>query len=134
MPTASAAMQGRFHSDTFTADVVEVAKKLVPLSVHQWNKLSIEFPYLFNMRELSKVPLSVPVCAACCKREVQQETPCYKHPVRVAVCCVQQVFNKWVTLEDIVWISGAIRELCKCNIVPDLAKQVNPTLIAPASH
>ena len=50
------------------------------------------------------------------------------------MCCVQQVFNKWVTLEDIVWISGAIRELCKCNIVPDLAKQVNPTLIAPASH
>ena len=64
-------MQGRFDSDTFAADVVEVAKKLVPLTVTLWNKVSIKmlptpakFHYLFNMRELSKVLPSLPVLTA----------------------------------------------------------------------
>ena len=64
------AVQGRFDGETFAADVVEVAKKLVPLTVTLWNKVSIKmlptpakFHYLFNMRELSKVsPLSGPAC------------------------------------------------------------------------
>ena len=69
---AIAAVQGRFDSDTFTSDVVEVAKKLVPLTVTLWNKVSIKmlptpakFHYLFNMRELSKVLPALPVLPAC---------------------------------------------------------------------
>ena len=75
--TAAAAVQGRFDSDTFTADVVEVAKKLVPLTVTLWNKVSIKmlptpakFHYLFNMRELSKVLPCLPVLTACIRGRI----------------------------------------------------------------
>ena len=57
-------MQGRFDPDSFTPEVVDVAQKLVPLTVTLWNKVSAKmlptpakFHYLFNMRELSKVGL-----------------------------------------------------------------------------
>ncbi len=95
-------MQGRFDSDTFTADVVEVAKKLVPLTVTLWNKVSIKmlptpakFHYLFNMRELSKVLQYLPACAVCLQEglQVQQEIICYKRQGLAqwcAVCWVQQ--------------------------------------------
>ena len=60
---ASAAVQGRFDGNTFTADVVGVAKKLVPLTATLRNKLSLEwlpspakFHYLFNMVKVSQVP------------------------------------------------------------------------------
>ena len=45
-----------------------------------------------------------------------------------------QVFNKWVTLEDKPWMTGAIKELCTCNIVSNLAKQVSTMLLTPAGH
>lgn len=55
-------LQGRFDSDNFAQEVVDVAQKLVPLTVTLWNKVSAKmlptpakFHYLFNMRELSKV-------------------------------------------------------------------------------
>ena len=55
-------MQGRFDSDSFVQEVVDVSQKLVPLTVTLWNKVSAKmlptpakFHYLFNMRELSKV-------------------------------------------------------------------------------
>ena len=57
-------LQGRFDPDSFTPEVVDVAQKLVPLTVTLWNKVSAKmlptpakFHYLFNMRELSKVGL-----------------------------------------------------------------------------
>ena len=56
------ALQGRFDPDNFNQAVVDVAQKLVPLTVTLWNKVSAKmlptpakFHYLFNMRELSKV-------------------------------------------------------------------------------
>lgn len=55
-------LQGRFDSDTFSSEVVDVAAKLVPLTITLWNKVQAKmlptpakFHYLFNMRELSKV-------------------------------------------------------------------------------
>ena len=56
------AVQGRFDPDNFNQSVVDVAQKLVPMTVNLWNKVSAKmlptpakFHYLFNMRELSKV-------------------------------------------------------------------------------
>ena len=51
----------------------------------------------------------------------------------IAVCWVQQVFDRWVTLEDEAWLGGAIKELCPTNSVPDLAEQVSMMLTAPAT-
>lgn len=68
-------LQGRFDSDNFTQDVVDVAQKLVPLTVTLWNKVSAKmlptpakFHYLFNMRELSKVGTLSTQLRACSDR------------------------------------------------------------------
>ena len=62
------ALQGRFDPDNFNQAVVDVAQKLVPLTVTLWNKVSAKmlptpakFHYLFNMRELSKVYIAITV-------------------------------------------------------------------------
>lgn len=55
-------VQGRFDSETFSHEVVNVSQKLVPMTLSLWNKIQAKmlptptkFHYLFNMRELSKV-------------------------------------------------------------------------------
>ncbi|CAD7698753.1 unnamed protein product [Ostreobium quekettii] len=55
-------VEGRFDPSAFTDDVIQVAQKLVPMTVTLWNKVQTKmlptpakFHYLFNMRELSKV-------------------------------------------------------------------------------
>ena len=55
-------MQGRFDPDFYEKEVVDVAAKLVPMTIALWNKVQgkmlptpAKFHYLFNMRELSKV-------------------------------------------------------------------------------
>ena len=55
-------VQGRFDPDIYEKEVVDVAAKLVPMTIALWNKVQgkmlptpAKFHYLFNMRELSKV-------------------------------------------------------------------------------
>ncbi len=61
-------MQGRFDPDVYEKEVVDVAVKLVPMTIALWNKVQgkmlptpAKFHYLFNMRELSKVRWLVPI-------------------------------------------------------------------------
>ena len=56
--------QGRFNPVSFSAEVIEVASKLVPATITLWLRVAArmlptpaKFHYLFNMRELSKVAL-----------------------------------------------------------------------------
>ena len=60
-------MQGRFDPASFSAEVMEVASRLVPATVALWSRVAArmlptpaKFHYLFNMRELSKVALGLP--------------------------------------------------------------------------
>ena len=57
-----ALVAGRFCAEDFSQEVVELAQKLVPMTLDLWNKVQgkmlptpAKFHYLFNMRELSKV-------------------------------------------------------------------------------
>ena len=59
-------MQGRFDPASFSAEVMEVASKLVPATITLWSRVAArmlptpaKFHYLFNMRELSKVALGL---------------------------------------------------------------------------
>ena len=59
-------MQGRFDPASFSAEVMEVASRLVPATVTLWSRVAArmlptpaKFHYLFNMRELSKVALGL---------------------------------------------------------------------------
>ena len=57
-----ALVAGRFTKQQFSADVLELAERLVPMTISLWSRVQAKmlptpakFHYLFNMRELSKV-------------------------------------------------------------------------------
>lgn len=83
-------LQGRFDASQFGAEVVEVALRLVPATLALWNKVAAKmlptpakFHYLFNMRELSKVPplhfeefAGLPMKLAACWRVTSSQVVC----------------------------------------------------------
>lgn len=57
-----ALVEGRFTTELFDHDTIDLSSRLVPMTIALWNKVQVKmlptpakFHYLFNMRELSKV-------------------------------------------------------------------------------
>ncbi|KAK9865923.1 hypothetical protein WJX84_001850 [Apatococcus fuscideae] len=140
-------VKGRFDPDIYEKEVVDVAAKLVPMTIALWNKVQgkmlptpAKFHYLFNMRELSKVFQGVILASQDrFRRNSPLGTPLppfggnvttpqgYLLGLWMHEC--QRVFaDKMVSLEDKSWIDSAVKDLCKQNFQGDLLKQVDEPL------
>jgi len=139
-------VEGRFSADVFTPEVVEVASKLVPMTVTLWNKIQAKmlptpakFHYLFNMRELSKVFQGVILATRDRFSKVSKLDPLPAYGGNVTVPegyllalwiheCRRVFSDKLVNYEDKGWVDKTITDLCNANMPPELCKMVEEPL------
>lgn len=122
--------------------VVNVASKLVPMTITLWNKIQAKmlptpakFHYLFNMRELSKVFQGVILCSRdrFTKNSKLSPMPPYggncetpeSYLLALWIHECRRVFSdKLVNYEDKGWVDKTIADLCNQNFDAGLWKQV----------
>ncbi|KAL4452763.1 hypothetical protein ABPG75_008425, partial [Micractinium tetrahymenae] len=144
-------MAGRFDEATFSPEVVDLSRRLVPLTMTLWNRVQArllptpaKFHYLFNMRDLSKVFQGV-ILAQRDRFAKQGALPPPQggpKPFGGAVASpegyllglwvheCQRVFaDKLISQEDKAWVGGAILELAKQAFGPALVQQVSEPLL-----
>lgn len=128
----------------FSDEVVDVASKLVPMTIQLWNKIQAKmlptpakFHYLFNMRELSKVFQGVILCSRdrFAKNSKLSPMPEYggncegpeAYLLGLWIHECRRVFSdKLVSYEDKGWVDKTIADLCGQNFSTELWKQVWP--------
>eukprot|EP00798_Chlamydomonas_sp_ICE-L_P031303 gene31303-6451_t len=131
-------VEGRFSSDVVSEDVVNVANKLVPLTIQLWNKVQskmlptpAKFHYLFNMRELSKVFQGVVLAT----RDRLNKTASAEFGGDVTGAdgyllglwiheCHRVFCDKLVSYDDKNWVDKVLRDMCREHFNGDLIKQV----------
>ena len=135
---------GRFSSDVFSAEVVETAGKLVPITIDLWNKVQAKmlptpakFHYLFNMRELSKVFQGV-ILAERDRFKLGFDASAgfgagVKSPEGYLVAlwrheCERVFCDKLTTHEDKDWGGELIMKLVRDTYGKDMAKEVEERL------
>ncbi|KIZ06068.1 Dynein gamma chain, flagellar outer arm [Monoraphidium neglectum] len=136
-------VEGRFPAALFADEVVQVASRLVPMTINLWNRTQAKmlptpakFHYLFNMRELSKVFQGVILAS---RDRFNKSAPKgrfggavtspegYLLGLWIHEC--RRVFgDKLVCHEDKGWLDKQLGELCKHEFPPELCKQVEEPL------
>ena len=138
-----ALVSGRFTADMFDGETIDLAQRLVPMTISLWNRVQnkmlptpAKFHYLFNMRELSKVFQGIILAARDRFSKNARDEPFggnvtspagYLLALWLHEC--RRVFSDKLTSQgDKDWVDKAVFDLMREGCDSDVVKQVEEPL------